>query len=180
MADFVMPTLGADMTEGTLVQWKKREGDRITKGEILTELQERTAIPGVLPTWLQPIQTRLVMLQTGFRAMMGVKIHDMFARKPGTTLAQFSTYWTGTHAPIAQRFTQIQHYTQCHRVEQHRRGCGQCVVHGALGPLELHRSRCRPDEFHSRSRGPGSGLDHAAGAQGCVRPGRDRSAGLAD
>lgn len=50
------------------------EERRITKGEILSELQEKTAIPGVLPTFLQPIQTRLVMLQTGFRAMMGVKI----------------------------------------------------------------------------------------------------------
>ena len=29
----------------------------------------------MLPTFLQPIQTRLVMLQTGFRAMMGVKIY---------------------------------------------------------------------------------------------------------
>jgi Cu(I)/Ag(I) efflux system membrane protein CusA/SilA len=47
----------------------------ITKSEILSELQEKTAIPGVLPTFLQPIQTRLVMLQTGFRAMMGVKIY---------------------------------------------------------------------------------------------------------
>jgi Cu(I)/Ag(I) efflux system membrane protein CusA/SilA len=47
----------------------------ITKSEILTELQQKTAIPGVLPTFLQPIQTRLVMLQTGFRAMMGVKIY---------------------------------------------------------------------------------------------------------
>lgn len=47
---------------------------RITRQEILEELQEKTMIPGVLPTWLQPIQTRLVMLQTGFRAMMGVKI----------------------------------------------------------------------------------------------------------
>jgi Cu(I)/Ag(I) efflux system membrane protein CusA/SilA len=51
------------------------EERRITKNEILAELQSRTAIPGVLPTWLQPIQTRLVMLQTGFRAMMGVKIY---------------------------------------------------------------------------------------------------------
>lgn len=50
------------------------EERRITKDEILTELQEKTAIPGVLPTFLQPIQTRLIMLQTGFRAMMGVKI----------------------------------------------------------------------------------------------------------
>lgn len=48
---------------------------RITKDEILRELQSKTAIPGVLPTWLQPIQTRLIMLQTGFRAMMGVKIY---------------------------------------------------------------------------------------------------------
>lgn len=47
---------------------------RITKQEILQELQSKTNIPGVLPTWLQPIQTRIVMLQTGFRAMMGVKI----------------------------------------------------------------------------------------------------------
>ena len=47
---------------------------RITKQEILADLQAKTNIPGVLPTWLQPIQTRIVMLQTGFRAMMGVKI----------------------------------------------------------------------------------------------------------
>ncbi len=52
-------------------QGRKR---RITKQEILAELQEVTALPGVLPTWLQPIQTRIVMLQTGFRAMMGVKV----------------------------------------------------------------------------------------------------------
>jgi Cu(I)/Ag(I) efflux system membrane protein CusA/SilA len=50
------------------------EERRITKAELMAELQEKTAVPGVLPTWLQPIQTRIVMLQTGFRAMMGVKI----------------------------------------------------------------------------------------------------------
>jgi Cu(I)/Ag(I) efflux system membrane protein CusA/SilA len=47
---------------------------RITKDEILAELAAKTSIPGVLPTWLQPIQTRIVMLQSGFRAMMGAKI----------------------------------------------------------------------------------------------------------
>lgn len=55
--------------------WIAPEHRQITKSEILTELQGKTAIPGVLPTFLQPIQTRLVMLQTGFRAMMGVKIY---------------------------------------------------------------------------------------------------------
>lgn len=60
-------------------QWRMVTGEdgrerRITKQEILDELQAKTNIPGVLPTWLQPIQTRIVMLQTGFRAMMGVKV----------------------------------------------------------------------------------------------------------
>ena len=58
-----------------------RKHRKITKNEILTELQEKTAIPGVLPTFLQPIQTRLVMLQTGFRAMMGVKIYGANLRE---------------------------------------------------------------------------------------------------
>jgi Cu(I)/Ag(I) efflux system membrane protein CusA/SilA len=47
----------------------------ITKDEILEDLRQKTDIPGVLPSWLQPIQTRIVMLQSGFRAMMGVKIY---------------------------------------------------------------------------------------------------------
>lgn len=55
--------------------WIRPEHRTMTKNEILEELQQKTAIPGVLPTFLQPIQTRLVMLQTGFRAMMGVKIY---------------------------------------------------------------------------------------------------------
>ncbi len=61
--------------------WIWPEKRRITRNEILSELQEKTAIPGVLPSWLQPIQTRLVMLQTGFRAMMGVKIYGSDLRE---------------------------------------------------------------------------------------------------
>jgi Cu(I)/Ag(I) efflux system membrane protein CusA/SilA len=61
--------------------WIWPEERRLTKNEILEELQRKTAIPGVLPTWLQPIQTRLVMLQTGFRAMMGAKIYGSDLRE---------------------------------------------------------------------------------------------------
>lgn len=45
MAEFLMPTLGADMSAGTLVAWKKREGDRVTRGEIVAEVEtEKAAI----------------------------------------------------------------------------------------------------------------------------------------
>jgi pyruvate dehydrogenase E2 component (dihydrolipoamide acetyltransferase) len=45
MTDFVMPTLGADMTKGTLIEWRKRVGDHVSKGEILAEVDtEKAAI----------------------------------------------------------------------------------------------------------------------------------------
>ena len=45
MAEFVMPTLGSDMTEGTLVEWKKKLGDRVVKGDIIAEVDtEKAAI----------------------------------------------------------------------------------------------------------------------------------------
>jgi pyruvate dehydrogenase E2 component (dihydrolipoamide acetyltransferase) len=45
VAEFLMPTLGADMTQGKLVAWKKQAGDRISKGEIIAEVDtEKAAI----------------------------------------------------------------------------------------------------------------------------------------
>jgi copper/silver efflux system protein len=66
-----------DWPEWTKGPWRYFFPDQrpISKQELLDELSEKADIPGVLPTWLQPIQTRIVMLQTGFRAMMGVKIY---------------------------------------------------------------------------------------------------------
>jgi pyruvate dehydrogenase E2 component (dihydrolipoamide acetyltransferase) len=55
MADFLMPILGADMTEGKVVSWRKEPGDRIERGEIIVEVETDKAdvevecyIPGVL------------------------------------------------------------------------------------------------------------------------------------
>ncbi|MBN8646057.1 MAG: efflux RND transporter permease subunit, partial [Planctomycetes bacterium] len=90
----------------TPLSWIWSEERRFTKQEILAELQERTAIPGVLPTWLQPIQTRLVMLQTGFRAMMGVKIYGSDLReieKIGLQIEQFLREVPGATDIVADR-----------------------------------------------------------------------------
>ena len=35
MADFVMPSLGADMSAGTLAAWLKQPGDAVQRGEII-------------------------------------------------------------------------------------------------------------------------------------------------
>jgi pyruvate dehydrogenase E2 component (dihydrolipoamide acetyltransferase) len=39
MADFVMPILGADMTVGTLVEWRKRPGDHVSRGDVIAEVE---------------------------------------------------------------------------------------------------------------------------------------------
>lgn len=38
MADFLMPRLGADMTEATLVAWKVRPGDEVSRGMVIAEV----------------------------------------------------------------------------------------------------------------------------------------------
>ena len=39
MAEFVMPILGADMTAGTLVAWRKQPGDQVTRGDVVAEVE---------------------------------------------------------------------------------------------------------------------------------------------
>lgn len=38
MSEFLMPKLGADMTAGTLVAWKKQPGDAVQRGDIVAEV----------------------------------------------------------------------------------------------------------------------------------------------
>jgi Cu(I)/Ag(I) efflux system membrane protein CusA/SilA len=50
-----------------------REG--ITSSDILAELRNSVRMPGIVPSWLQPIETRIVMLQSGIRTNIGLEIH---------------------------------------------------------------------------------------------------------
>lgn len=52
-------------------QWR----NGMTTERIVAELKKHTAQPGVTPSWLQPIETRIVMLQSGIRATMAMKAY---------------------------------------------------------------------------------------------------------
>jgi pyruvate dehydrogenase E2 component (dihydrolipoamide acetyltransferase) len=39
MADFLLPKLGADMTEGRLVEWLKKPGERIGRGDVIAVIE---------------------------------------------------------------------------------------------------------------------------------------------
>ena len=42
--DVIMPQMGFDMKEGTLVRWLKREGDAVQKGEMIAEIETDKAV----------------------------------------------------------------------------------------------------------------------------------------
>jgi len=39
ISEVVMPQMGADMTEGTILRWRKREGEPVERGEIIAEIE---------------------------------------------------------------------------------------------------------------------------------------------
>jgi len=39
ISEVVMPQMGADMTEGTIVRWLKNEGDEVARGEVIAEIE---------------------------------------------------------------------------------------------------------------------------------------------
>jgi pyruvate dehydrogenase E2 component (dihydrolipoamide acetyltransferase) len=81
MSDFLMPSLGADMEAGTLVEWLKRPGERVARGDVVAvvetqkgaieiEIFEDGTIEELLvtPGTTVPVGTKLARLSGGAAA----------------------------------------------------------------------------------------------------------------
>jgi len=44
MTEFLMPSLGADMEDGTLVEWRKKSGDTVKRGDIIAEVETQKGL----------------------------------------------------------------------------------------------------------------------------------------
>ncbi|HEU4790797.1 MAG TPA: 2-oxo acid dehydrogenase subunit E2, partial [Flavobacterium sp.] len=44
MSEFLMPSLGADMEDGTLIEWKKKIGDSVKRGDIIAEVETQKGL----------------------------------------------------------------------------------------------------------------------------------------
>lgn len=44
MIEFQMPSLGADMEDGTLIEWKKKPGDVVKRGDIIAEVETQKGL----------------------------------------------------------------------------------------------------------------------------------------
>jgi pyruvate/2-oxoglutarate dehydrogenase complex dihydrolipoamide acyltransferase (E2) component len=58
--EILMPKFGEVMEEGTLIEWKKKEGDAVTKGEVILEIETDKANTDVESTATGILQKILV------------------------------------------------------------------------------------------------------------------------
>lgn len=75
-ADTATDPAPTEMIETTILLKPEREWrPGLTKARLVTELMEKMRlVPGAVPGFLQPIENRVLMISTGIRAQLGVKI----------------------------------------------------------------------------------------------------------
>src|SRR5256714_9780923 len=79
MPEVQMPKLSDTMTEGTLVSWKKKKGDKVSAGEVIAEIETDKATM----EWESPEDGTLteIYVQEGGKVNVGDKI--AFIGEPG-------------------------------------------------------------------------------------------------
>src|SRR3954470_24911711 len=72
MPEIQMPKLSDTMTEGTLVAWKKKKGDKVTAGEVIAEIETDKATM----EWESPEDGTLteIYVEEGGKVDVGMKI----------------------------------------------------------------------------------------------------------
>src|SRR5436189_3605943 len=79
MPEIQMPKLSDTMTEGTLIAWKKKKGDKVSAGEVIAEIETDKATM----EWESPEDGTLteIYVQEGGKVNVGDKI--AFIGEPG-------------------------------------------------------------------------------------------------
>lgn len=72
MGDFLMPSLGADMEAGTLVDWKKAIGERVKRGDIIADVETDKGIIEV-EVFMTGVLERL-LVQAGTKVPVGTPL----------------------------------------------------------------------------------------------------------
>ncbi|UCF47324.1 MAG: 2-oxo acid dehydrogenase subunit E2, partial [Myxococcales bacterium] len=78
MAEFVMPSLGADMTAGTLAKWRVAVGDSISQGDIIAEVETDKGLIEVEVFEAGVVQRLLV--QEGEKVPVGTVLAEIGAK----------------------------------------------------------------------------------------------------
>jgi pyruvate dehydrogenase E2 component (dihydrolipoamide acetyltransferase) len=99
MAEFLMPKLGADMTAGTLVAWRKKPGDVVKRGDIVAEVDTDKGVIDV-ETFQSGMLERL-LVEPGTRVPVGTPLAVIFDESSPAAVAEPSIAAAKPASPFA-------------------------------------------------------------------------------
>lgn len=131
----------------TIIHLKEKKFWRkgMTKGKLIREIQEKTAIPGVSPIMTQPIRNRIDMLATGIQTPVGIKVFGDNSSKIGEIaikIEKIISELKGAISPYAERISERPYFEiEIDRRQAARYGVKiadiQHIVMTAIGGMNL-------------------------------------------
>ncbi|GAA1470471.1 2-oxo acid dehydrogenase subunit E2 [Microbacterium thalassium] len=129
MGDFRMPSLGADMTEGKVVEWLVKPGDHVDRGDIIAEVDTAKTVMEVETFEGGTIAEFLVDL--GETVPVGTPIARITAAADGEPAEPAEAVVTEAPAPASETHEPVAHATPPVRHLAHELGVDLDHLHGS-------------------------------------------------
>lgn len=167
MADFVMPSLGADMEAGTLVAWRRKPGDLVRRGDVIAEVETEKGLIEVEVFSAGVIEALLVT--PGTKVPVGTllaRLHDeaepehAAQEAPAAQEVPAAPQATGLHAmPVSAQASVVREVPAASQPVRLTPAARKLALEAGLRPAEVrgtgrHRVVTRADVEHAVAAGP--------------------------
>ncbi|MEU3744140.1 MULTISPECIES: dihydrolipoamide acetyltransferase family protein [Streptomyces] len=166
MAEFTMPSLGADMEEGTLSQWLVHPGDRVARGDVIAVVE--TAKSAIEVECFESGTVDTLLVDEGTTVPVGTPLARI-----GTTSESRPTADLSPSTPLVRRLAQDRHVDLA---ALHGSGPG-----GRITRADVEHAEPEPKPEHDKTTGLSEPTHTATARQQGTEPGRrKRSRGGAE
>jgi len=123
MIEFQMPSLGADMEDGTLIEWKKKPGDVVKRGDIIAEVETQKGLieievfdEGTIAELLiqegtkVPVGTKMALIQPStIEAEKHIELHPIMEKISEPIIEEKTDTISIKASPLAKKMAQENH-----------------------------------------------------------------------
>lgn len=123
MIEFQMPSLGADMEDGTLIEWKKKPGDIVKRGDIIAEVETQKGLieievfdEGTIVELLiqegtkVPVGTKMALIQpSSVEAVKPIELHPIMEKVTVPIIEEKTDIISIKASPLAKKMAQENH-----------------------------------------------------------------------
>ena len=123
MIEFQMPSLGADMEDGTLIEWKKKPGDVVKRGDIIAEVETQKGLieievfdeGSIAELLIQegtkvPVGTKMALIQPStIEAEKPIELHPIMEKISEPIIEEKTDKVPIKASPLAKKMAQENH-----------------------------------------------------------------------